>query len=335
MEIWLRYDLRSPKFGTPTKTIISVALEQAAWADSRGFHTVQLSEHHGYVDNYNPSPLVLGGAVAAVTSKLRINPPLILPLHDPIRLAEDCCVLDNISNGRLDITAILGYMPGDFAMYGVSLGDRSRLAVRSLEVLAVAFSGRPFDFEGRKGCVTPLPIQPGGPPIYVGGSVMATARRAAKYGQGYYPMNPDEKFVTEYRRACAELGKSPGKVLRYSPALFVHVAEDPDAAWAKIAPHAMHESNSYAKGAQATGEMNPFPAAENPEALRKTGAYLVLTPSQCLDYARRERQAGRFITLVPMMGGLAPDLAWSSLELFGNEVLPTLLAEEKNESGIS
>jgi len=322
VEIWLRYDLRRAPFAMSTRTLIGHVLEQVAWADKQGFHTVQLSEHHGFEDGYNPSPLVLGGAVAALTSRMRLNPPLILPLYDPVRLAEDCCILDNISGGRLDITAVAGYTASDFAMMGISLKDRAPLQERALDVLVAAFNGRPFSFEGRTGKVMPLPAQPGGPPLFIGGSIMATAKRAAKYGAGYYPMDHDPKFVEAYKQACAELGKPVGKILRYSPALFLHVAEDPDADWAKIAPHALHEANAYYEAGKAAGEMNPFPKAETAEELRATGSYLVLTPDQCVDHCRKEAAAGRYVTLAPMTGGLPAEMAFSSLDLFATKVMP-------------
>lgn len=327
MEVWLRYDLRSPGFGASTPELVSVSLDQLAWAEDNGFDTVQLSEHHGFADGYNPSPLVLGGAVAARTSRIRLNPPLILPLHDPVRLAEDCCVLDNISGGRLDITVVAGYIPTDFDMYGVALADRGRLLDAKLEVLTRAFRGEPFEYEGRRGTITPRPVQPGGPRIFIGGSIMATARRAARYGHGYYPMDQSPKYLEEYRRACAELGKEPGKLLLYSPVLFFHVSEDPDAAWARIAPHALHEANEYAEAARSVGQMSPFPAAMDADALRATGAYQVMTPEECVAYARAERDAGRYLTMTPLMGGMPPDLGWESLELFAARVLPALEAD--------
>jgi alkanesulfonate monooxygenase SsuD/methylene tetrahydromethanopterin reductase-like flavin-dependent oxidoreductase (luciferase family) len=184
MKIWLRYDLRSPPFGTSHRDLGRVALEQAEWADKRGFEAVQLPEHHGSPDGYNPSPFVLGAAIAGRTSKMRIHPSaVLLPLHDPVRVAEDTAVLDNISGRRVDLTIGLGYIPSEFAMFGVSLNERGRLVEEKLGVLRRALAGERFEYEGRKISVTPRPVQQPTPPLYVGGGVVAAAKRAAKLGR--------------------------------------------------------------------------------------------------------------------------------------------------------
>jgi alkanesulfonate monooxygenase SsuD/methylene tetrahydromethanopterin reductase-like flavin-dependent oxidoreductase (luciferase family) len=321
--------LRSPKFGATTVNLCAEALKQVAWADRKGFHTVQLPEHHGSSDNYNPSPFVLGAAMAGVTSRLRIHPSaVLLPLHDPVRIAEDACMLDNISNGRLDLTIGIGYVPSEFEMFGVAIADRASLVEAKLEVLHRAFAGERFDYCGRKIHVTPPPVQRPGPRMFLGGSVIATARRAARLGDGYYPMEYRTEYVEEYHRCCAELGKSPGRVINSTGPRFIHVAEDPEAAWAKIAPHALHESNSYAAAAKTLGQISPFQQAEDAEALRATNTYLVLTPEECLKLARAQREAGRHLTLAPMIAGLSPALAWESLDLFAAKVIPQLLEDE-------
>jgi hypothetical protein len=158
--------------------------------------------------------------------------------------------------------------------------------------------------------------------------VIATARRAAHLGDGYYPMEYRVDFVSEYYQCCAELGKSPGRIINSTGPRFIHIAEDPEAAWAKIAPHALHESNSYAAAAKTLGQISPFQQADDAAALRATNTYLVLTPAECLALARRQRDAGRHLTLAPMIAGLDPGLAWESLELFADKVIPQLLQDE-------
>jgi alkanesulfonate monooxygenase SsuD/methylene tetrahydromethanopterin reductase-like flavin-dependent oxidoreductase (luciferase family) len=331
LEVWLRYDLKTPSFGTPRRESIAAALEQVAWADDKGFHTVQLPEHHGSTnDGYNPSPMILGAAFAARTKNMRLHPSaIILPLHDPVRVAEDACVLDNISDGRLDLTIAVGYVPSEFAMFGVSLQDRARLIDEKLAVIESAFAGRPFEYGARRGTVAPPPVQPEGPPIYIGGSVAATAKRAARFGTGgYYPMECKPEFVQSYKDACIALGKTPRRVIDCTGPQAVWVSRDPDRAWASIAPHAQHEADKYQAWAAELGQFTNFHSAPDPDALRTNGTYLVVTPEECLAFARAQRDAGRYFTMAPLTAGLDPAVGWESLELFASEVMPALQADE-------
>jgi hypothetical protein len=100
--------------------------------------------------------------------------------------------------------------------------------------------------------------------------------------------------------------------------MFVHVSDDPDRAWASIAPHALHESNSYARWLNAAGNSGPYAEADDADALRASGNYVVMTPDECVEFAN-SRGA---LTLHPLMGGLDPDLAEESLSLVESAVLP-------------
>jgi len=110
--ILLRYDMRAPAFGAPAAALYAAALEQAAFADAHGFDAVQLSEHHGSEDGYLPAPLVLAAAIAGRTKGIRLEiAALILPLHEPLRVAEDVAVLDLASAGRVELVIGAGYVP--------------------------------------------------------------------------------------------------------------------------------------------------------------------------------------------------------------------------------
>lgn len=329
LEIWLRYDLRSPSFGLASTDLARVAIEQVEWGDQRGFHKVELTEHHGTPDNVNPSPLIIAAAMASRTSAIRFQPSaIILPLHDPIRIAEDCIMVDIISNGRLDVTLGLGYMPSEFEMFGVRLKDRGELMDRKLDALGRALRGDVFDYDGRIIHVTPSPVQEGGPRLFIGGGVLATARRAARFGDGYYPMTYRADFVEEYHRACAEFGKAPGRVIHGAGSAVLHIAEDPEKAWATLAPHALHETNSYAANAEKAGQTLHQKPAGSAEALRTSGNYIVLTPDEGLTYCREQRDLGRHVVLNPLISGIDPDFSWRSLELIASRIVPALQADD-------
>ncbi len=174
----LRYDLRAPSFGPPADALYRAALEQCAWAEDHGFAMVTLSEHHGADDGYCPSPLVFAAAVAGRTRSLRILvAALVLPLYDPIRLAEDLAVLDLASGGRVDLVIGAGYRTEELAMFGRQMGERVALVEEGIAVLRAAWSGEEFEYRGRRVKVTPRPARPQGPALLMGGATPAAARR--------------------------------------------------------------------------------------------------------------------------------------------------------------
>ncbi|MEJ7935826.1 LLM class flavin-dependent oxidoreductase [Sphingobium sp. AN558] len=330
VRVWLRCDLRSPEFGTKTRDLARIHIEQASWADRHGFEAVVLGEHHGFSDGFNPSPMVLGAAIAARTSQMRVHPSaLLLPLHDPIRVAEDIAVLDNISGGRVDLTIGLGYVKSEFAMYGVRLEDRARLAESKFEALKRALRGEKFVYEGRDVYITPRPVQNPHPPFYFGGGVKASARRAALLGDGFLPTSPDPQLRELYVSTCRDIGKEPGPIIDFlTGPQFIYVTEDPDRAWHDVAPHALHETNSYSKLLAESGTIAPYKFMSSLEDLKDSGLYAVVTPDECVALARKLERSGSIMSFNPTMSGMNESLSWSSLELFASKVLPRLTSTD-------
>lgn len=317
----LRLDMRSPGFATPSERLYAAGLEMAEWADRQGFDEVMLSEHHGSSDGYLPSPLVYAAAIAARTERVRLRlSALVLPLHDPIRVAEDVAVLDQISRGRIELVIAGGFLPSEFEMFGQSLAERGRRVEEGVAVLKQAWTGESFRYQGRSVRVTPRPVQRPHPPILLGGSSAAAARRAARIADGFVPVVPE--VMPAYLEACRRLGTEPGGSRVLGPP-FLHVAEDPGAAWARIAPHALHETNSYGRWYAEGGTAGPYQAIEDADALRASGSYQVLTPAQCVALIRGLGDDA-WIFVHPLMGGLDPELGWASLELLVSKVLPAL-----------
>jgi alkanesulfonate monooxygenase SsuD/methylene tetrahydromethanopterin reductase-like flavin-dependent oxidoreductase (luciferase family) len=99
----LWYDFRNPsQWHQSPDQLYAATLDQIAWGDNHGFDDVWLSEHHFIEDGYLPSILPVAAAVAARTKRIRIaSGVLLMPFHNPVRLAEDIAVVDVISGGRL------------------------------------------------------------------------------------------------------------------------------------------------------------------------------------------------------------------------------------------
>jgi alkanesulfonate monooxygenase SsuD/methylene tetrahydromethanopterin reductase-like flavin-dependent oxidoreductase (luciferase family) len=321
----LRYDLRAPEFaGATMAERYAACLEQCAFGESHGIGMAVVSEHHGVDDGYLPSPLVLAGAIAARTTAMMVSiSALLVPLHDPLRLAEDIAVLDLLSKGRVIVVAGLGYRYEEFEMFGVDRRRRGKLLDGALDVMLQAWTGEPFEYEGRTVRVTPAPHTKPHPTILVGGSTEVAARRAARHHLPFMPAIGDPALADLYRTACEEEGFDSGMVILPSGPGFVHVTDDPERAWRQIAPFALHEAQTYAAWQTPGQRSQVHTDAATVEELRASGVYRVVTPDECVALAQEVGPSGA-IVLHPLMGGMDPALGWESLELFVNKVMPRL-----------
>jgi alkanesulfonate monooxygenase SsuD/methylene tetrahydromethanopterin reductase-like flavin-dependent oxidoreductase (luciferase family) len=321
VKLGLRFDMRAPAFGTEPAILYAAMLEMAGWADKVGFSTVRISEHHGVEDGYLPSPLVAAAAISARTRNMRISiAALVLPLHDPIDVAEQVAVLDLLSGGRVDLTIAAGYVASEFQMFGVAERGRAKRVKTGIDLLRRAWSGESFEHDGRTVRVTPRPLQQPHPPLWLGGSTPAAAKRAARLGIGF-----DTHIAELHRVYCEEarqIGFTPSSWIDYGP-MYLHVTRDPEAAWATIAPHAIYETNEYGRWAAAAGVESAYSPVRSADELRRTGAYAVLTPEQCVAMAKGLGSQGMLL-FHPLMAGLDPEFSWQSLRLFEKEVLPCL-----------
>jgi alkanesulfonate monooxygenase SsuD/methylene tetrahydromethanopterin reductase-like flavin-dependent oxidoreductase (luciferase family) len=320
------FDMRAPAFGTPTAELYSSALDMAAYADDIGVSRIGVMEHHASDDGYLPSPFVLGAGIAARTTHCRLTlGAVILPLHDPIEVAEQIAVLDLMSNGRLEVIFGAGYVPAEFALYKVSLKNRARLLDQGIDIILRALNGERFEADGRQVYVRPLPVQAPEKIILVGGGVEASARRAARFGLGFAPIRRD--LLDVYQAECRKLGIEPGK--QYGPShhlpINIHLSEDPDEAWAHLKDHALHVATAYAQWAdQEPDSQSPFKGLLNEEALRASGLFAVWTPDELVAKAALVEENST-LGFMPLLGGLNPELGWQSLELL-KKTLPRLQA---------
>jgi alkanesulfonate monooxygenase SsuD/methylene tetrahydromethanopterin reductase-like flavin-dependent oxidoreductase (luciferase family) len=322
--ISIRYDLRRAPEGAPYPALYRACLEQACWADRLGLDAVVLSEHHATEDGYLPSPLVVAGAVAAVTERIAISiSALVAPLWDPIRLAEDLATLDLLARGRVSAVLVIGYRPVEFDVLGFDYSQRAERLVEVVGVLRRAWTGEPFEHRGHLVQVLPTPVTPGGPLLLMGGSTPVAARRAARLGMGLIPSHHDPAIVDAYHAECERLGVPPVFVARPAGPAFVHVSEDPERDWARIGPLALHDARVFRSWQPGAYRTLTESRALTLDELRAEGTYQVLTPDECVALAESLPE-GSSLVLHPLMGGLDPDVAAESLTLFEHRVLPRL-----------
>ncbi len=324
--VMLRFDMRQPGIvKVPQADMYQAAIDMCAWGDAQGIGSVHLSEHHGAQDGYCPSPLVFASAIAARTQHMRIFiSALIAPLHEPVQLAEDLTVLDIISRGRVIPILSGGYREEEFSAVGKDLSLRKAYMDAIGPFLKQAWSGETFVHEGRTITITPPPFSQPRPMLLMGGSSRAAAARAAREADFFIPSGPE--IFEYYRQELKKLGKPDPGPMPAAPSTVTFVSEDPEIYWQNIARHVQHETNTYALWAEKADVFSPYKYYENCDDLRASGAYNVYRPMELIE-AARDMISAQPIMLHPLCGGIPPDLAWRSLRLFTEQVMPTLRAE--------
>ena len=123
---------RAARAETPPPRIAEVIAE-VQLAEASGFDSCFFGEHHQDKDGFLPSPLIVATAVAAHTRRLNVGTSVVLlPLHHPVRLAEDVITLDLVSKGRIILGVGIGYQPADFRAFNVPMEHRVTLFEESV-----------------------------------------------------------------------------------------------------------------------------------------------------------------------------------------------------------
>ncbi len=304
-------------------------------AEHLGIDEVWLTEHHFSDDGYCPSLLPVAAAIAARTSRIRIGTKLILlPLHDPLRVAEDAAVVDIISGGRLDLGLGAGYRANEFMGFGIARGERAARLAEGVQVLRLALSGEAFTHDGafyhyRDARVSPPPIQHP-VPIWLGGRSRAAMRRAARLRTHLQLAD----FVLESSRAdmqtFAEAIEGDGGTLdgiRIATVATLVVDRDPDAAWRVALPHLLYQQNQYAGWfSEASDRASDAGRRYRTRDDLAIGNHLVGAPEEIMGRIRALHDVVPFthFSFWGLLPGMPVPAALRSLELFAAEILPEL-----------
>jgi alkanesulfonate monooxygenase SsuD/methylene tetrahydromethanopterin reductase-like flavin-dependent oxidoreductase (luciferase family) len=322
----IRFDLRVPEWAPVDHAgQYRAALDMCEWADDLGLDFVGLSEHHGTPDGYLPAPFALAGVIAGRTKRIGINvAAALVPLHDPVRLAEQLAVLDLATRGRVGFVAGIGYRTEEFEMAGVDKKQRGKLLEEYVGVMLQAWTGEPFEWRGRTIVVQPTPATKPHPMLMIGGSTEVAARRAARLHLPFFPAVGDPKLAELYNEECATQGFDGGFVMLPHGPGFVHIAKDPEAAWEQVGPHALFDAQTYESWQNGPQRSQvEVKGAQTWEDVRASGVYQVLTPDEAVAMVQEQGDFGTML-LHPLMGGMSPELGWESLRLFESDVLPRI-----------
>ena len=175
--------------------------ELAAGAEAAGFDAVFVTEHPFPADRWLATgghhaldPFVALSFAAAATSTLRLLTNLCIPAYrNPFLLAKTVATLDALSNGRVVLGIGAGYLEEEFAAVGASFAERNERTDEAIVAMRAAWTGesvtmRGAHFDAVGNTMLPVPAQPGGPPIWVGGNSRRAMRRAVELADGWAPM---------------------------------------------------------------------------------------------------------------------------------------------------
>ncbi len=296
-------------------------VDMAALGDEVGMSVVNFEEHHGADNGWSPSPMLMAGMVAARTSRIMMNfGALLLPLHDPIRVAEDMAVLDLASGGRLSICVGLGYRPSEYHLHQKEWTRRGKLMDHCVDTLLKAWTGEPFEYHGEMVRVTPVPLTRPHPTLMIGGSGPAAAKRAARFGLPLYTAANVPEVEKLYYEECERLGTQGFCIMPPGMSEHLFVVDDPERAWATYGQHLWHEASTYAGWQTPDISSAAHSHATTFEEFKAEGMYQFVTVDGAIESARRTGAA----LLHPLCGGMPVDAAWDMFQRFVDQVWPAV-----------
>lgn len=337
MRFGILWPFRNPDFArVPWEELYRAHLALIADSEALGFDEAWLSEHHFVDDGYSPSLHTIGAAIAARTTRLRIGTYLLLlPLHNPVRIAEDTATLDVLSSGRFDLGVGLGYRRGEFDDQGVPARQRGGRMEESLEIVQRLLGGETVSFEGRYNQLRDVRIVPPAsqlnPPVWVGGIVPKAIDRAARMGCHFLSGGQAEQSEV-YDDALRSHGRDPAD-FSIAGQRVVYVAETREKAWEVAARPLHHTASCYLDWFTADSpDYGPaqitIPSVD--DIIRKQSfnffgeQAIVGTPGDVIGELEDYFSRGRLTHLVCAMAmpGMAPPDIRSSMELFSEHVIP-------------
>ena len=331
LDIGIIFGIRNlPERPRPLNELYEQFIAEAVYAEQLGFDHAWNGEHHFSTDQWGPSMFPILAAVAARTERIRIGSAVVcLPMHDPVRIAEDAATVDILSNGRFDLGVGVGSAPLEYEVFGANMKDRMAQLWEGCDVLEKCLSGQPVQHEGRfyrypEFTMTTNPVQ-AKIPMWVGtfGPKMIdeTARRGYHLGSG---------VAEPFAARLAVHGRNPAD--HFSCDLrWIHVAETREKAWDEAEEGLHHVLRFYREwtGAPGTDANGPLVTLPPLGEFRKTPGvgmvlpFLVGTPDDI--NAHFESYNHRPITHTALEfnhAGMPTETVRNSMKLFADEVLP-------------
>ena len=265
----------------------------------------------------------MAGLIFGKTKTIGVNiSALLLPLHDPMRVAEDIAVLDLASGGRLTTILGLGYRPSEYAAHGKDWAARGALMDECVDTLLKAWTGEPFEYRGTTVRVTPRPFTQPHPTILLGGTSKPAARRAARFGLPMFAAAHMPELEAYYYEQCAEQGTQGFFMMPGTDTVDAPRRRGPRPARGPTSASTSSTRRPRTRRGRPPDITSAVHShATTPEELRAEGIYQVLPPDQVVERVKEAGDAA-FVNLHPLVGGMPIDEGWKCLQLYVDEVLP-------------
>lgn len=297
-----------------------------------GFDLITLGQHHLATPYQMPSSVAFLGRLAADAGDLRIGITVfLLPLHNPVDIAEQVATLDAISNGRMIFGVGLGYRDEECEAFGITMKERAPRFEEALEIIKLLWTNDEVEYRGRfytipKISSTIRPTQLPHPPIWMAANNDAAIRRAGRLGHPW-AINPHVTFdllrsqIALYRSTLAEHGHPrPAELPMFREAWIAPTREQ---AWAEAAPHLAAKYAAYASWGQDKAIPEEQTFAKPLEDLAKD-RFIIGTPDDLIAECERAARELGVTTMVLRVQwpGMDPERVKQEIRQIGEEVLP-------------
>jgi len=308
----------------------SEAVTQCKLAESLGFHSIWIEEHHMHPE-YLPSPLIAVTALAQHLKSTYVGTNVaLLPLYHPLRFAEDTATLHQTVQGKLIVGVGAGYRQIDFENFGIDLDERGGRMDEALQLIRKLWSDEKVDFDGKHFHLKNARLHPRlykgkPPPIWVGGWKRPAIRRAAALGDRWFPgpvadMPTVEKCIgvykTELERANKEFNGFP--IMR-------------DVYLSRTKPDAIQESkhaflHMYQEDYSMSGHPLVGRAKMNFEDWA-TARFIIGNEDDAIEIVDGYRKLGaNYLVLRVSIRGLKHEQIMNTIRIFGEQVIPHFIA---------
>ena len=334
MQFGVFYQIPCAERQTPAARYADV-LAQVQLADRLGYHTAWLAELH-FARRFSvmPAPLLMASALSQTTRHIRLGAAVsLLPLHHPLRIAEEIATLDVLSGGRAVFGIGRGSNPNHYRGYGIPIEERSDRFVEGIDLALRAWQEEPLNYAGQfyhaeNVRLEPKPLQRPHPPVYIASNGADTFPLVGRLGHNILvtPLIITVQGVSDgldaYRQTLAQHGHNPdaAKVVVNVP---VYVDETPAAAQSNFAPtinnylDTLRSMQNNSRGASRAGQLT------YEDICRELGA--VGTPEQVIARLQLFRDLyapQEFMCWFNIGGILTNEQVSRSMRLFADEVMP-------------